>query len=91
MYALEHAMQSPRVRWNHDQVYVVRHQAVGDDIDGKLPGMLVKQIQVRQMVAATEEHALAVIAPLRDVVGHAGKDNARASRHARTLFRFQLH
>ncbi len=64
---------------------MVRHQAVGDDVDGKPPGMLVKQIQVRQVVATTEEHALAVIAPLRDVVWHARKNNARESWHACTL------
>lgn len=64
---------------------MVRHQAVGDDVDGKLPGMRFEQIQVRQMVAATEEHALAVIAPLRDVVWHSRKNNARKSWHTCTL------
>lgn len=85
MYGLERAMQVLRARRNYDEVYVIRHEAVRNDVDRKPPGMLSKQIQIRRIVAATEENLFAVITPLRDVMGYAWKDNTCMSWHTRTL------
>lgn len=85
VYSLERAMQAILVRRNHDQMHMILHQAVRSDVNSKPLGMLAKHVEIRRMVARTEEHALAAIAPLGDMMGYAGKDNARMSGHAQTL------
>ncbi len=67
-------------------MYVVRHQAIRDDVDDKLPGMLTQQSQIRCMVTQIKKHTLTVVTSLCDVMWDTGNDNARMSRHTRTIF-----
>ena len=68
-------------RWHQDQMDVVGHQAPSPD--GYLPGtaMLTQQLDIKSVVVVTEEHRLAPIATLGDVVRHVRDDRARELGH----------
>jgi hypothetical protein len=65
-----------------DQVDVIRHQAVSPDCDTGCSGALSKERAVEPVIPFSEEDRLAAGAALCDVVGQAGNDDARNSRHA---------
>ena len=67
---------------------MVRHQAVCDDFYTLLARVIVHESQVRRRVAWAEKHAFASIAPLCNVMGYSWNQEARVSRHGRTLARF---
>ena len=56
------------VRKRH-QMDVVGHQAVGEDLQAVLLSLLLQQLQVHPPVLVHEEHILAVIPALRDMMG----------------------
>jgi hypothetical protein len=53
------------------QVNVVGHQAVAQDGHAKLCRSVLKQVDVEAAVVVSEEDALAVVAPLSDVMRNA--------------------
>jgi len=52
----------------NDKLDMVGHQAIRDDADAVLRGLFAKERQIDPAVVVGEEHVLAVVAPLRDVV-----------------------
>ena len=62
-------------------VNVIGHQAIGPDFGPRFLGGGGKQRDVMRIVVVFEEHALTVIAPLRDMVWNTGQDNARKAGH----------
>jgi hypothetical protein len=71
-----------RVR-HQDQMHMVGHQAVAPDLDAGLGAALGQKVAVEREVGRLEEHRLAPVAALGDVVGKAWNDNAADTRHAR--------
>ena len=61
---------------DQDQVNVVGHQTVGDDLDAKALDMPAQQFQVSDLIAITEEHIRTVITALGDVVRDPGENEA---------------
>jgi hypothetical protein len=64
---------------------VVRHQAIGDDLNAALARALAQEIKIGNPVAGRVENPLAPVSALRHVMGKAGKHDARLSRHASTV------
>jgi hypothetical protein len=78
-------VQTVRPGGHHDEVHVIRHQAIRDDFHRVLGRVLLKQAQIGRVVTRCEKHALAMIAPLGDVMRYAREKNACAPRHGREL------
>ena len=68
-----------------DQVDVVAHQAVGEDVQAVDSAFLDEQAEVELAVVIDEEDILAVVAPLHDVMRTARYDDACDSRHGGML------
>ena len=66
---------------DHDQMYVVRHQAVGIDRQFESTAVGMQEIEIDFGIADRVKHSLAVIATLRNVVRHARKDCAGGPGH----------
>jgi hypothetical protein len=64
---------------------VVGHQAVGEDLQVVLPGLLLEKFQVHPAVVIHEEHVLAVIPTLRDMMGTPNGDGSGYSWHGANL------
>jgi len=60
--------QSVAVGRRNDKVDVVGHQAVRHDADAVLRSLLAEERDIGPAVVVGEEHVLAVVTPLRDVV-----------------------
>jgi hypothetical protein len=78
---LEQRVKARGRRGYCDQVNVIQHQAIRNDLDVVLCGPFAKQSKVRVLISRTKEHLLAVVAPLRDVVRQSGKYESCASWH----------
>jgi hypothetical protein len=63
-------------------MHVVRHEAVGPDRDAALAAGGRQQIPIERVVAILEEHALAPIAALGDVMRQTGHDDAGYASHS---------
>jgi hypothetical protein len=87
MHCFERAMQPVRVCGDEDDVHMVRHQAVGDDLDPEITRVFVQKVQIGGHVTRTMEDPLATIPALSHVMGNPRKHHARSSRHASTLGR----
>ena len=83
MHGAQRARHAIRTRWLHDQMHVVRHQAIRKNRDSKAPRVRVEQAQVSLGIALRQEHPLTVISALRDVMRDARKDGSAVSRHDR--------
>jgi len=68
-----------------DDMDVVGHQAVG--VNGESEGLtlLAKDFEVGSPIVGHEEHVLAVVAALGNVVGYARKNDSRNAWHEPTL------
>ena len=66
--AADRFRQGIAVRRNNNEVDVVGHEAIRDDADAVLAGLLAQKREVDPAVIVGEEHVLAVVAALRDVV-----------------------
>ena len=64
---------------------VIRHQAIGNDLNVTPLGLVTKQPEICGLVATVKKYFLSMIAPLRDVMGHTGEDNARVPWHHATV------
>jgi hypothetical protein len=54
---------------NADNMDMVRHEAIGPDVETMFPGVLIEQFQIAGIILRRGEHGLPVIAPLGDMVG----------------------
>lgn len=54
---------------NHDQMDVIRHQAVGPDLHGPAGAPFRHQMDVCPIIFSTEKGLLPAIPPLSDVMG----------------------
>jgi hypothetical protein len=57
---------------DEDEMDVVRHQAIGPDGDALLAALARQEIAIKFIVLIAEEHALAPVAALRDMMGRPG-------------------
>jgi len=85
MYGFQGAVQIAHSLRDQDQMDVVRHQTVRDDLDGEWHGMPAQQFQVRNLIAATEEHVRPMITALGYMMRNPGKNEARTSWHDRKI------
>jgi hypothetical protein len=81
MHVPERARERFRGCRNQHQVYVIRHEAVGEDRHPMLNRVLAQQGQVGLMIGVGEENLRAVIPALGDVMRQAGADKAGNPRH----------
>jgi hypothetical protein len=68
-----------------NQVDVVVHKAIGEDVDPVPAAVRRQPVQVEQPVIVTEEHRLAAIAALCHVMGDTSKYGARDPRHGTNM------
>jgi hypothetical protein len=63
-------------------VNVIVHQAVAENFRAVSHGVPGEKAEVETPICSRIKHRLAVVPPLRNVVGNAGNHNARATWHA---------
>jgi hypothetical protein len=66
---------------HRDQMNMIRHQAVGEDLQTVLFGITLQQLKVAQPVSSIEEHILPAIATLGNMVGDASHHGSRHPGH----------
>ena len=81
MHRLEYGGKRSGLGWHDDQVDVIGHQAVGEDVESALGRVIPKQTQVPAIVRPDEEDVLATVAYLRNVVRDTGNHNSRNTWH----------
>ena len=64
------------VRRHRDDMHMVRHQAVGPNLDPRPFRSLREQIKIQRIVAIFKKRPLAPVAPLGYVMGNAREDEA---------------
>jgi hypothetical protein len=64
-----------------DDVHVIGHEAVPEDVEVVCYGLLVQQLQIDAAVLVGEEDVAACVPALGDVMRDADGDNARETRH----------
>lgn len=79
---LRHAHAARR---HEDQMNVVGHQAPRPDGDPAGPAMLAEELDVEPVIVVAEEHQLAPVATLGDVVRDVGHDRPRKLGHGGSL------
>ena len=88
MDVAEGPAQSILVARDRDDVDVIGHQAIGPDRHLRSRGCFGEQVEIERIVPIFEEHPLAPVAPLGDVVRNAWKDDAREPGHSGRLATF---
>ena len=81
---MAHRRPSSRRR-DRDQMSMVWHQAIAPNRHPLFAAPLGHQFQVGRVVSVVEERLLSAVAPLGNVVGHAGYDQSRQSCHAQNI------
>src|SRR5271170_6540136 len=79
----EGAREALRRRRRQDEMDMVRHQHVGPDRHGGLISSFTQQVAIEPIIVIAEEHALAPIAALRDVMRQVRNDVAGDAGHLR--------
>ena len=77
----ESAFEAIFPRRHRNQMDVIVHQAISKDINPVLAAIGRQPGQVATAIIVTEEHRLAAVAALGDVMGNTGKNGARNPRH----------
>ena len=85
MNCFERHVKSIGSLWNEDEVYVIRHQTIGNYLDVILLRELVEQIQVCRKVPGCVKYTLAAVAALGHVMRDTREHNASLAWHPRTL------
>ena len=78
---LEGAGERALVPWDGDQVDVVRHQAVAEDVEGVIARLAAERLEVEEPIGVGAEDGDAVVAALGDVMRCADRDNPRLAGH----------
>ena len=68
---------------HEDEMHVVRHQAVGPAGDAVLAALAGQEIAIEFVVVIAEEHPLAPVAALREVMGKPRDDETSDAGHGR--------
>jgi len=68
-----------------DEVDVIRHEAVAEDGDAVVPGVVFEELEVEAVVFGAEVCGLAVVTALGDVVGDAWENQAWRTWHTRRM------
>jgi hypothetical protein len=74
-----------RLRGHEDEVDVIGHEAVAEDGDAVVPGVVFEELEVEPVVFGAEVCGLAVVTALGDVVGDAWENQARRTWHTRIV------
>jgi hypothetical protein len=72
---------------NHDEVDVVRHEAVGPDLDLAAVAPFCSESDVEAVIVRAEERPLSTVTALRDVVRQGGDDYAGQASHGERVAR----
>jgi hypothetical protein len=75
------AVEPMRILRHRDEMHMVGHEAVDPYFDARFSRLLSQKIAIDVLIAGLEEDGLAAVAPLRDVMWAAGKDDAGAACH----------
>ena len=67
---------------HEDEMHMVRHQAVSPACDAVLAAPARQEIAIEFVVVVAEEHPLAPVAALGDVMGKTGDDEAGDAGHS---------
>ncbi len=67
----------------HDEVDVVRHEAIGPHLRFVFTGLLGEEVDINSLIAVLEEDGFASVATLGDVVSAPGNYDSRKPWHAR--------
>jgi hypothetical protein len=78
-------MEAVGVARHQYKMDMVAHQAISNHFNDLPLRVVANQIEVSDAIAAIEEHALAMIAALGDVVWQTGKHDPSVARHACTV------
>ncbi len=81
MHWLQYGGKRPGLGRHTDQVDVIGHQTVGENVKSALGGVVPKQTQVSAIVGPDEEDVLATIAALGNVVRDSGDYYTRDAGH----------
>jgi hypothetical protein len=79
--ASEQNGQRIRALRNHDEMHMIRHQAVSQHADARFRSIPLQQPKVGLAVRRRKEHLLSSRPSLRDVVSKSGEDAASVSSH----------
>jgi hypothetical protein len=71
----------PGVIRHHDEMHVVRHQAVRPDLQAGVRAAYPEPVKILPPVSIIVEHYLPVVPALRHVIGQSSNDNSRNSGH----------
>jgi len=71
-----------RAMGHRHHVHVIGHQTPPPNHEVSVGGAALQQVQVELVVGGVEEHLLAPVASLRDVVGDSFNDDTGDARHA---------
>lgn len=82
--ATQRRRQRALARWDEDQMYVVGHQAVGERFHALAPALHRELGEVVGVVLRVEEHLLATIAALSNVMGNPGRNRPCQTSHGGT-------
>ena len=82
---LLHTCRKIGLGYLNEQMYVVHHQAVGEDLPAVLPRHAFEQLEIDAAIVIVEEDPTAVVAPRRDVIDPTWLHLSRRSRHPTTL------
>jgi hypothetical protein len=74
--------QRLRGQWSDEQMDVVRHQAVTQNIQPVLPRALSEEAEVELTITIGQKHVLPVVATLCNVVQDSRNNDSCYSRHA---------
>ena len=66
---------------------MVGHEAIRENMHLVFLGVVLQPSQIGVAIVIGKEHLLATIAPLGDVMGHAGADGSGETGHAQNLTR----
>ena len=70
---------------HEDQMYMIRHEAIGPNFDTVGFTVLGKQVTIERVVVLLNKDLLAAITPLRDMVGNTGNRNSGKPGHDRII------
>ena len=68
---------------HENEMNVVRHQTIGPASDAVLAALASQKVAIELVVVIAEEHSLAPVAALREVMGKSGDDEASDTSHGR--------
>ena len=69
------------LRGNHDQMNVIGHEAIAQNLNRVMFGILLQQAEIYLPVNVGEKYVATLVAALSNVMGTMGDDDSTKSRH----------